>query len=98
LKLFTYFLRLPDILVKQAHFRPEVMKRVRATREEEIKKIKKISEEEEAEARKEKADREKKEKRDATLKGLSAEEQRKFLEKEREKELRKSQKRRTMRA
>jgi hypothetical protein len=98
LKLFTYFLRLPDILVKQAHFRPEVLKRIKQTREEEIKKIKKVGEEEEAEQRKEKQDREKKEKRDKMLGGLGAEEQKKFLDRERDKEMRKAQKRRTMRA
>ncbi|KIW04486.1 uncharacterized protein PV09_04245 [Verruconis gallopava] len=98
LSLFQYFLRLPDILVSQCHFRPEVMKRVKGIREDEIRKIKKASEEEEAEVRKEKADREKKEKRDKTLAALSAEEQRKFLEKEREKEQRRAQKKRTMRA
>lgn len=97
LKLFTYFLRMPDVLVQQAHFRPEVMKRIRATRDEEIKKLKKASEDEEAEARKERLDREKKDKRDKTLEGLSATEQKKFLEREREKEMRKSQKKRTMR-
>lgn len=43
-------------------------------------------------------DKEKKEKRDALLKGLSSAEQKKFLDKEREKEQRRSQKKRTQRA
>jgi hypothetical protein len=96
LSLFQYFLRFPDTLVSVAHFRPEVLKRIRATREEEIKKLKKVSDEEAAEERKEKQDKEKREKRDKMLAGLGAEEQRKFLEREREKDLRKTQKKRTM--
>jgi len=95
-KLFAYFLRLPDILVSQAHFRPEVMKKIRGTREEEIRKIKKVDEAEKAEERKLEADKAKKELRESKLKGMSAEEQRKFLEKEREKDLRRSQKKTTV--
>jgi hypothetical protein len=74
------------------------LKRIRQTREDEIKKIRKVSDEEEAEARKERQDKEKKEKRDKTLAGLSAAEQKKFLDKERDKDLKRSQKKRTMRA
>ncbi|KAF1816558.1 DUF1682-domain-containing protein [Eremomyces bilateralis CBS 781.70] len=95
--LFHYFLRLPDLLVSSARFRPEVMRRVKQTREEESRKIRKATEGEVAEERKMKADREKKEKRDAQLKNMSADEQRKFLEKEREKENRRKSKRQTMR-
>ena len=86
-----------DTLVTQAHFRPEIMRKVRATREEEIKKIKKVEDDEKAEERKAKGDKDKKEKRDALLKNMSADEQRKFLDREREKGLRKSEKKRTMR-
>ena len=93
--LFEYFLRLPDILASQAHYRPEVMRKVRTTREDEIRKLKKIDDDEKAEDRKAEADRKKKESRDAKLKGLSADEQRKFLDKEREKDQRKSQKKMT---
>jgi hypothetical protein len=96
-KLFAYFLRLPDILVSQAHFRPEVMKKIRSTRDDEIRKIKKVDEEEQAEQRKEKSDKDKRDKREATLKGLSAVEQKKFLDKERDKEMKRNQKKRTMR-
>ena len=98
LPLFQQLLSMPDKLVSSAHFRPEALKKVRQTREEEIRKIKKVDEDEKAEERKLKADKEKKEKRDALLKGMSAEEQRKYLEKEREKDTRKAQKKRTMRA
>jgi hypothetical protein len=97
LPIFTYFLRLPDYLVQNARFRPEAIRKIRQTREEEIKRIKKADDEEKAEERKLKGDKEKKEKRDALLNALSGEEQKKFLDKEREKELRRSQKKRTMR-
>jgi hypothetical protein len=96
--LFQYFLRLPDFLTTNARFRPEVTRRIRATREDEIRKIKKVDDDEKAEERKLQADKEKKEKRDLLLKKMSADEQRKFLEREREKEQRKSQKKRTQRA
>lgn len=98
LPLFQYFLRMPDHLVSVRHFRPEAMRRVRQTREEEIRKIRRVDEEEKAEERKLKGDKEKKEKREALLKSMSAEEQRKYLEKEREKDMRRSQKRKTMKA
>lgn len=98
LPLFKLFLRLPDQLAQLAHYRPEALRRVRATREEEIKKIKTKFETEAATERKEKADKEKKEERDKKLRGLSADEQRKALERERAQDLRKGQKRRTMRA
>ncbi|KAI9669563.1 MAG: hypothetical protein M1817_004606 [Caeruleum heppii] len=98
LPLFTYFLRLPDQLASSAHFRPEVMRRVRQTREEQIRKLQRVDETEKLEERNLKRDKEKKEKRDAKLKGLTAEEQRKYLDKEREKEMKKSQKRMTQRA
>ncbi|KAK4989321.1 hypothetical protein LTR50_003313 [Elasticomyces elasticus] len=96
--IFAYFLRLPDFLVSTAHFRPEVMRRIRQTREDEIRKIKKVDDEEKAEGRRVMSDKAKKEKRDGLLKGMGAEEQRKFLDKEREKDTRRSQKRRTTKA
>ncbi|KAF1838254.1 DUF1682-domain-containing protein [Decorospora gaudefroyi] len=98
LPIFTYFLRLPDQLASSAHFRPEALRRIRQTREEQISKIKKADDEEKAEERKLAADKLKKEQRDAKLGRLSAEEQRKFLEKEREKNARKGMKRSTVKA
>ena len=95
--LFSYFVRLPDQLVSSAHFRPEVARKVRQTREDELHKLRRLDEDEKAEERSTKKDKEKKEKRDAMLRTMSAEEQRKFLEKEREKDLRKSQKKMTRR-
>lgn len=98
LPIFTHFLSLPDLLVSSAHFRPEVTRRIKATREEEIRKLRRVDEDEKAEERKLEGDRKKKEVRDSRLKGMSADEQRKFLEKEREKENRKSNKRMTRKA
>jgi Protein of unknown function (DUF1682) len=98
LPLFRWFLRLPDTLAQRARFRPEVQRKVRSIRETEVEKLRRRDDEEKAEERKLEADRKKKAERDAKLKGLSAEEQRKFLDKEREKEQRKSNKKSTKRA
>ncbi|EOD49416.1 putative duf1682 domain-containing protein [Neofusicoccum parvum UCRNP2] len=98
LPLFQYFLRLPDQLVSVAHFRPEAMRRVKQTREEEIRKLKKTQEEERAEERKLEQDKAKKAERERKLKNLNANEQKKYLEKEREKDLRRSQRKKVMRS
>ncbi|KAG6023253.1 hypothetical protein E4U41_002056 [Claviceps citrina] len=95
--LFQYFLRLPDLLVHHARFRPEVLKKVRATREAMVAQIRKAAEEEKSEDRLWEKEKAKKAKRDADLKGLDAKAQKKYLEKEKEKELRRSQKKLTMR-
>ncbi|KAI9808513.1 MAG: hypothetical protein M1827_007218 [Pycnora praestabilis] len=95
LPLFTHFIRLSDQLSSSAHFRPEVMRKVRQTRDDEIKKLKKVDDEGKAEERAREREKEKKKERDGKLGRLSAEEQRRFLEKEREKEMRKSNKRMT---
>lgn len=96
--LFSYFLRLPDVLVAAAHFRPEVSRKVRNARESMIAEIKKAAEDEKAEERLLEKEKAKKAKRDADLKLLDAKAQKKYLDKEREKEQRKAQKRQTMRA
>ncbi|KAM3068102.1 hypothetical protein ACMFMG_011151 [Clarireedia jacksonii] len=98
LPIFEYFLRVTDHLVAGAHFRPEVMRKVRMTREDMIKKLQKIDEEEKAEERALEREKLKKMKRDMELKGLDAKAQKKYLEKEKEKEMRKLQKRQTQRA
>jgi hypothetical protein len=90
LPLFQYFLRLPDHLATAAHFRPEALRRIKQTREEQIAKIRKIDEEEKADERKTAAD--------TKLGRLSADEQRKFLDKERERDSRKKMKRSTVKA
>ncbi|MCJ1410641.1 hypothetical protein MMC19_004727 [Ptychographa xylographoides] len=91
--IFTYFLRLPDTLVSQAHFRPEVNRKIKATREEESRKLRRVDEDEKAEERKLEGDKKKKEEREKKLKSLSPAEQSKFLEKERERDRKKSEKR-----
>ncbi|XXH04410.1 hypothetical protein Hte_010824 [Hypoxylon texense] len=96
--LFAYFVRISDHLASSAHFRPEVLRKVKAVRDENVKQIQKIAEEEKAEERAAERDRAKKAKRDAELNALDAKAQKKYLEKEREKEIRKSSKRQTMRA
>ncbi|KAM4054651.1 hypothetical protein HRG_005477 [Hirsutella rhossiliensis] len=96
--LLSYFVRMPDRLVQAAHFRPEVMKKVRATREAMVAQIRKADQEERNEERIYEKEKTRKAKRDAELKGLDAKAQKKYLEKEKEKELRRSQKKMTMRA
>jgi len=95
---FTHFLHLADRLAAHSSFRPEALRRIRATRDDQIAKIRKADEEEKAEERKAALDKQKKEMRDAKLGRLSADEQRKFLEKEREKGMRKGAKRSTVKA
>jgi hypothetical protein len=98
LPLFTLFLRLPDHLAAHAHFRPEALRRIKTTRDDQINKLKKADEEEKAEERKIAADKAKRELRDQKLGRLSADEQRKFLEKERERDARKKGKRGVVKA
>lgn len=98
LPLFQAFLRLPDHLASSAHFRPEVLRKIIATRQGEIKKLQKVSEAEAEEDRKLATEKLKKEERERKLKGLSAEEQRKFLEKEKIREQKRSEKRQVRKA
>ncbi|PGH02510.1 hypothetical protein AJ79_07623 [Helicocarpus griseus UAMH5409] len=97
LPIFTHFLRLPDRLVQTAHFRAEVARKLRSTRDEEIRRLRRADEEEKAEERKLAAERVKKEERERLLRSMSAEEQRKYLEKEREREAKRGMKRSTRR-
>ena len=92
LPLFSLFLRLADKLVSVAHWRGEVMRKIRNVRDEEIKKLRRAEEEEKAEERKLAAEKIKKEERERLLRGMTAEEQRKFLERESQKEQRRSMK------
>ena len=96
-ELLSVFIRLADHLVKVGRFRPEVQRKLKATRDAEISKIKKVDDEEKAEARKTSADKKKRDDREKLLKGMTADQQRKFLDKEREKERKKREKRSTMR-
>ena len=96
--IFAHFLRLPDTLASSAHFRPEVQRKIRATREAEMSKLKRVDEEEKADERKAEVDKKKKELRDSRLKGMSAEDQRKFLDREREKGTRKQERKMSRKA
>ncbi|KAI1754376.1 hypothetical protein F4782DRAFT_53573 [Xylaria castorea] len=98
LPLFTYFVRMPDQLASVAHFRTEVLRKVKSVREENTKQIQKLAEDEKAEERALERDKTRKAKRDAELNALDAKAQKKYLEKEKEKELRKASKKQTMRA
>lgn len=93
LPLFEYFLSLVDKLVQQAQFRPEVLRKVKTTREDVLRKLKLSQEEEKAEQRNLEREKAKKLKRDNELKALDSKAQKKYLEKEKEKEIRKNQKR-----
>ncbi|KAJ6096668.1 hypothetical protein N7486_007414 [Penicillium sp. IBT 16267x] len=93
--LFNQFLRFGDKLVAAAHFRGEVLRKVRNVREEEIKKLRRVEEEEKAEERKLAAEKIKKEERERLLRGMTADEQRKYLDRESQKEQRRSSKRMT---
>ena len=97
LPIFEHFLRITDQLASGGHFRPEVMRKVRMTREDTIKRLQKADEEEKAEERALEREKAKKLKRDLELKGLDAKAQKKYLEKEKEKEMRKAQKKQTQR-
>jgi hypothetical protein len=98
LPLFEHVLRLPDQLATSAHFRPEVQRKIKAPREDMIRRLQKADEDEKAEERAAERDKAKKVKRDLELKGLDAKAQKKYLEKEREKEMRKATKKQTTRA
>ncbi|KAK0646454.1 hypothetical protein B0T16DRAFT_329271 [Cercophora newfieldiana] len=98
LPIFKQFLRVTDVLVSAGRFRPEVLRKVKASRDAAIKQIQKVEEDEKAEERLAEREKAKKAKRDAELKALDAKAQKKYLEREREKELRKSTKKQTTRA
>lgn len=93
--LWAQLLRLPDRLVQEAHFRPEVLKKISHTREAEVKKLRKVGDEEAEEERKKQAEKVKKEERDRKTRGMTAEEQRKFLERESERKRKKDEKKMT---
>ncbi|KAF2792971.1 DUF1682-domain-containing protein [Melanomma pulvis-pyrius CBS 109.77] len=96
--LFQYFLRMPDHLVSAGHFRAEAMRRIKQTREDQIAKIRRLDDDEKAEERKLQGDKAKKEKRDQMLGRMNADEQRKYLEKERERDTKRREKKKTVKA
>jgi len=93
LPLLSHFIRLPDDLVSKGKFRAEVQRRLKNTREDELKRVKKIIDEEKADERKVEADKKKKQDREELLRNMTPAEQRKYLDKEREKSQRKSMRR-----
>lgn len=95
--LLSHAIRLPDFLIQNAKWRPEVLKKLRQPREAKINQIKRAIEEEKAEERAADREKAKKAKRDAELQGLDAKAQKKYLEKEALKEQRKAAKKMTMR-
>ncbi|EPE04897.1 hypothetical protein F503_00051 [Ophiostoma piceae UAMH 11346] len=98
LPIFSYFVRSADILVQSAHLRPEVLRKVKATRDDVVKGIKKADEDSKAEERAVEREKQRKAKRDAELSALDPKAQKKYLDREREKEMRKMAKKQTMRA
>ncbi|KAM0276780.1 hypothetical protein ACHAQH_006429 [Verticillium albo-atrum] len=95
--LFEQFLHLPDSLVANGKFRPEIIRKVNRVREEAIAQLKKDADAVVTEERNAERERLKKVKRDQELAGLDAKQQKRYLEKEREKETRKAAKKQTMR-
>ena len=91
--LFSHFVRLPDELVGKGRFRAEVLRKLKNTREDEAKRVRKIIDDEKADERKIEADKRKKTEREELLRNMTPAEQRKYLDKEREKSQRKSMRR-----
>lgn len=98
LPIFHCAIRITDQLAKEAHFRPEVLRKVKSVRDDVIKQIQKADLEEKSEERNYEREKAKKAKRDQELAALDAKGQKKYLEREREKEMRKQQKKMTSRA
>lgn len=94
-KLLQAAIRLIDLAAEKT-LRPEVARKIKATRESEVKKIVKAQEEEKAEELAQKKADEKREQRNRIAK-LSPAEQRKYEEKERKKEQKKLQKQQMVR-
>lgn len=97
LPIFQAFLRLPDFIVGTGRLRPEVLRKINATRDNEKGKLKKLSDKEAEEDRLRQMEKMKKDERDRKMKGMSAEEQRKFLDRENEKQRKKQEKKMTRR-
>lgn len=95
--IFQYAIRLTDQLAKEARFRPEVLRKVKSVRDDVVKQIQRADLEERSEERNYEREKAKKAKRDQELAALDAKGQKKYLEREREKEMRKQQKKMTSR-
>lgn len=97
-RLVQAYIRLIDHLVERAHFRPEVTRKIKAAREDANRKMRRAEEEAAAEEREARRVDERKKERDAKLSRMTASEQKKFLEKEREKETRRGMKKQQRKA
>ena len=97
-RLVSAYIRLVDHLVASAHFRPEVLRKIKATRDDETRKLKRAIDEEGKEERELKLAEKKKAERDSKLRNMSAADQKKFLEKEREKERKDAMKKQSRKA
>ncbi|KAL2752466.1 hypothetical protein ACRALDRAFT_1072396 [Sodiomyces alcalophilus JCM 7366] len=95
--IFEEFTRLADRLVAQPKFRAEVMRKVNKVRDDMTAQLRKEAEAREAEERTQEREKAKKAKRDQELAALDAKQQKKYLEKEREKEQRRMAKKQTIR-
>jgi len=93
--LLTQFIRLTDVVIANKP-RPEVLRKIKETREIETKKIEKQEQSEKSEARKTQNEKTKREEREKKLKSMNADEQRRFLERERERDVKRSMGRRTI--
>ena len=72
--IFQQFVRVSDLLAQSAHFRPEVLRKIKAVRDAAIKQIQKAEEEEKAEERN--LEREKEKKAEERRKQLALEKKR----------------------
>ncbi|KAH6693705.1 hypothetical protein F5X68DRAFT_199562 [Plectosphaerella plurivora] len=95
--LFDYAVRLPDTLVSVGKLRPEITRKLNKVRDEQSSQLRKEADALVAEERAAERERAKKAKRDQELASLDAKAQKKFLDKEREKEQKKMAKKQTMR-
>lgn len=95
--LFELAIRLPDTLVANGKLRPEITRKLNKVRDEQTSQLRKEADALVAEERAAERERAKKAKRDQELAGLDAKAQKKYLDKEREKEQKKMAKKQTMR-
>lgn len=96
--LLTYFIRLTDSLVSSSRLRPETARKIKAVRDREAEKLKRVDEDEREAERAKTREKDKRAQREKELRGLSAEDQRKYLEREREKERKKAEKKMSRKA
>lgn len=87
LSIVTQCIAFVDTLVNRAHWRSNIIQKIKAARDEANRKLKKLDEEKLAKILKKKAEKDKQEKE--RIRKLSSQEQKKYLEKERERKYKK---------